>query len=209
MNKNLLWMSCALMLSACQPAPQSAGSITSSTPVTESSVPSSSASAEQAFLTQHNLNGKTPEEMVEYIDQLPAPRPLPFNAGVTSKALLVGDGTQQYEIPLSGDKFYVSVAPYINKTHECVDHSLSGCQGEMVKQPFHVKIIDEKQQVIMDKDISSYKNGFFGLWLPRNKTMQIEVTQPGYVGKEVISTNDDSQTCITTLRLSATASSIQ
>lgn len=128
---------------------------------------------------------------------------------LTSKALLVGDGTQQYEIPLSGDKFYVSVAPYINKTHRCVDHSLSGCRGEMVKQPFHVKVTDEKQQVIMDKDISSYENGFFGLWLPRNQAMQIEVTQPGYIGKEVISTNDDSQTCITTLRLSATASSPQ
>lgn len=158
-------------------------------------------SKEQEFLALHGLNGKTTVQMINYIDQLPQKRPLPFSASITSTDLKLSDGKETYIYTLDGDLFYISFAPYINRTHPCFNHSLSGCQGEMVEKTFEVTIKDQTGKVILADKLTSYRNGFIGVWLPRDTTGVIEVNYEGLKGSAAFSTLADSQTCLTTLKL--------
>ncbi|CNC46974.1 Uncharacterised protein [Yersinia frederiksenii] len=160
----------------------------------------STATAETEFLTQHGLVGKTTEQMIETIDQAKQPRPLPYSASVTGSELTLSDGQQQYSFPL-GDKFYLSFAPYINQTHPCFNHSLSGCRGELANTTFDVKITDKTGKVIMQDKLTSYQNGFVGVWLPRNTEGTIEVSYQGLKAVSPFATQTESQTCMTTLQL--------
>src|SRR5699024_8097918 len=60
-------------------------------------------------------------------------------ASISSHELIVTDSEENqvtYELP--EDEFFVSIAPFINQTHPCEIHSLTGCQGEMVNEEFDV-----------------------------------------------------------------------
>ncbi|CBG90946.1 copper-binding periplasmic metallochaperone CueP [Citrobacter rodentium] len=157
------------------------------------------ASPETAFLAEHGLAGKTVEQMVDTIDQTPQARPLPLSASVTSTALKLSSG-EQASLPL-GEKFYLSFAPYQHRTHPCFNHSLSGCQGEMPETTFNVKVMDNKGDVLLEKPMKSYQNGFIGVWLPRNIEGTIEVSYNGKTASHAIATREDSQTCLTELQL--------
>lgn len=124
------------------------------------------------------------------------------SASITSKELIVidQDGSQQnYDLPK--DEFFVSIAPYINETHPCATHSLTGCQGEMVHEAFDVYIEDQEGNVMVDETMKSQSNGFIDLWLPRDKTYQITITNDGKEVKSEISSYENDHTCITTLQL--------
>ncbi|EIL4350317.1 CueP family metal-binding protein, partial [Salmonella enterica] len=47
----------------------------------------------------------------------------------------------------------------------------------------------------------SYRNGFIGIWLPRNMEGTLEVSYNGKTASHAIATRDDSQTCLTELPL--------
>jgi hypothetical protein len=158
------------------------------------------AQSDAEFLAAHGLAGKTTEQMVEAIDSSPQARPLPYNAGITSTELKLSDGTQQFSYPL-GDKFYLSFAPYLTQTHPCFNHSLSGCRGELANTPFDVKVTDKSGKVLMQKQMTSYANGFVGIWLPRDIEGTIEVSYQGKKATAPIATHTSSQTCLTTLPL--------
>ena len=67
------------------------------------------------------------------------------NASITSHELIVQeDGVTKETYDLPADAFFVSIAPFETKTHECAVHSLTGCQGELVEEVFDVQITDEK-----------------------------------------------------------------
>lgn len=155
-----------------------------------------------AFLAQQGFTGKTPEQIVNTIDQTAQPRPLPYGASVTATTLTLVQGEQKYHYAL-GDKFYLSFAPYVQQTHPCFNHSLSGCRGELPGTDFAVKITDKAGTVIVQKTITSYHNGFVGVWLPRNIEGTLEVAYQGRVATSPFSTYNDSQTCMTTLQLNA------
>ncbi len=56
-----------------------------------------------------------------------------MSASITSDELIVTDSNNKettYDLP--EDEFFVSIAPFINTTHPCTNHSLTGCQGELV-----------------------------------------------------------------------------
>ncbi|CNH05200.1 Uncharacterised protein [Yersinia thracica] len=166
-----------------------------------SSTPSSSSStAATEFLAQQGLSGKTTEQMIETIDQSKQERPLAYSASVTGTELKLSDGQQQFSFPV-GDKFYLSFAPYINQTHPCFNHSLSGCRGELANTPFDVKITDQAGKVILQDKLTSYQNGFIGVWLPRNIEGTIEVSYQGLKATSPFATQAESQTCMTTLQL--------
>ncbi|AIN15459.1 Uncharacterised protein [Yersinia pseudotuberculosis] len=165
------------------------------------SSPSSSVTAQQTdFLAQQGLAGKSAEQMVDAIDQSPQTRPLPYSASVTHAELILSDGQQKFVYPL-GDRFYLSFAPYINQTHPCFNHSLSGCRGELTNTPFEVKITDNSGKVIMHQQVTSYQNGFIGVWLPRNIEGTLEVSYQGLTAVSPFATGAESQTCLTTLQL--------
>ncbi|SOC21929.1 hypothetical protein SAMN05880501_11393 [Ureibacillus xyleni] len=124
------------------------------------------------------------------------------SASITSEQLLVtdNDGNEKaYELP--EDEFFVSIAPYVNETHPCENHSLTGCQGELVNEQFHVYIEDTEGNVIVDKTLESQANGFINLWLPREQTYQIKIEQGGKIVESEFSTFDNDGTCITTMQL--------
>ncbi|MFQ0835100.1 MULTISPECIES: copper-binding periplasmic metallochaperone CueP [Citrobacter freundii complex] len=155
---------------------------------------------ESTFLAQHGLSGKSVEQIVDAIDQSPQSRPLPYSASITSTELKLSSGEQVYTLPL-GDKFYLSFAPYEWQTHPCFNHSLSGCKGEMPEKTFDVKVTDSKGDVVVQKAMTSYRNGFIGVWLPRNMEGTIEVSYNGKKASHAIKTMNDSQTCLTELQL--------
>ncbi|WP_186378238.1 copper-binding periplasmic metallochaperone CueP [Yersinia rochesterensis] len=166
----------------------------------QSSSTASSSTAATEFLAQHGISGKTTEQMIETIDQSKQERPLAYSASVTGTELKLSDGQQQFSFPV-GDKFYLSFAPYINQTHPCFNHSLSGCRGELANTTFDVKITDQAGKVILQDKLTSYQNGFIGVWLPRNIEGTIEVSYQGLKAASPFATQAESQTCMTTLHL--------
>lgn len=124
------------------------------------------------------------------------------SASITSHQLIVSNSNQSqktYDLPK--DEFFVSIAPYINGTHPCAIHSLTGCQGEMNDESFAVKVTDGEGNVIIDDTLQAHSNGFIDMWLPRDRKYQVEI---GYDEKSVteeISTFEGDNTCISTMQL--------
>ena len=106
-------------------------------------------------------------------------------------------------VPMPADEMMVSVAPYVNRTHPCATHYMSGCQGELVGVPVHVVATTAAGEVVMDQAMTTPANGFLDLWLPRNRTILLRMSVGAYSTTGDITTFDDSWTCITTLRLTA------
>lgn len=124
------------------------------------------------------------------------------SASITSKELIVTDTNAKpvtYNLP--DNEFFVSIAPYVDKTHPCAIHSLTGCQGEMVEKEFNVNIIDTEGNKIIDETIKSQSNGFIDLWLPRDKTYHVTIEHGGKTAEADISTFETDDTCISTMQL--------
>lgn len=122
-------------------------------------------------------------------------------ASITSEQLVVtdSDGESIYDLP--EDDFFVSIAPYIEETHPCATHSLTGCRGELADQDFDVHIEDTDGNVYLDKIIKSHANGFIDFWLPRDKTYHVTIKQDGKKVESEITTFKSDGTCITTMQL--------
>jgi len=110
-----------------------------------------------------------------------------------------GDQVLTYEMP--DDAFYVAIAPYIDSTHTCTIHSVSGCRGELVEEEFMVKIVDDAGNTVFDEKTSTMQNGFFELWLPREISGTMYITYNGLQTFAEISTYEGNNTCITTIQL--------
>lgn len=123
-------------------------------------------------------------------------------ASITSHELIVTDNNNKetsYDLP--DEEFFVSITPFVEETHPCAIHSLTGCQGELVDKEFDVFIQDEDGNVIVDETMTSLANGFIDLWLPRNKTFQVKIEHEGKTVESEISTFKGDNTCITTMQL--------
>lgn len=158
--------------------------------------------AGEDLLVAHGLDGLSGEAIVDALDSDPRPRPLPVAASVYSHEVVVMDGGNEVAVPVEGDRFYVSFAPYQSFTHPCTYHALGGCQGEMVEETFDVTITADDGEVLFDEQATSWVNGFVGVWLPRDVNAILEVTHAdGASGSVPISTFEGDPTCITTLEL--------
>jgi hypothetical protein len=78
---------------------------------------------------------------------------------------------------------------------------MSSCQGELPETEFNVRAVDQAGNVLLDKPVSTLKNGFMELWLPRDRTINLTVEAQNRSASAVITTFDDSDTCITTMQL--------
>jgi hypothetical protein len=78
---------------------------------------------------------------------------------------------------------------------------MSSCQGELAEKAFAVKAVDSDGNILVDDTISTLRNGFFELWLPRNRRIGLRVQGMNRTAKGIIETFDKSKTCITTFRL--------
>lgn len=124
------------------------------------------------------------------------------SASITSQQLIVTDNdnkTITYDLPQ--DEFFVSIAPYVENTHPCATHSLTGCQGELTEGEFSVYVEDAEGSVIVDQTMKSQSNGFIDLWLPRDKKYKVTIEHDGKTAKSELSTFESDDTCVTTMQL--------
>ena len=110
-------------------------------------------------------------------------------------------GGESVTVPLPLDKMVVAIAPFIEDTHPCEIHYMSGCQGEMVGVPVQVTGRAKDGTLLVDDTFTTMDNGFIELWLPRSLEIDLEIEAEGKRATETIGTFDDSNTCITTIRL--------
>jgi len=78
---------------------------------------------------------------------------------------------------------------------------LSSCQGELAGKKFQVKAVDQEGKVIIVGTRTTLRNGFFELWVPRNRHIELAIKSLNRSAKGTIETYDNSPTCITTFQL--------
>ena len=158
-----------------------------------------------ALLDRVGLAGRSGQEIVDELERSTEQRPLALSASVREDHVLVGDGSQEVTVPLPEDLFYVSVAPFVDQTHECFYHSLATCRGELAGEEVSVTITDGEGEVLVEETVTTQANGFTGFWLPRGiEDGTIEVARNGAEGSVPLSTTPGSPTCVTTLQLQPT-----
>lgn len=154
------------------------------------------------ILAEHGLEDMSGREIVDHLDRLGgAERPADLMASVRPDELLVSDGTEELAVPLPEDEFYLSVAPYVDSSHECFFHSLTTCQGELTEADIDVTFTTTDGEVLLEESTTTFANGFAGFWLPRDVEGVLEVTHDGRTGEVPVATGDEDPTCLTTLQL--------
>lgn len=176
-----------LVLSGCTPA--------TTTPTVE---------GQQDLLTAHGLPGLDAREVIDRLEATPVSgRQSGLIASVQPAAVLLSDGEgREARLPLPEDTFYLSVAPYLDQTHECHFHSLTTCRGELANQDVTLRVVSEPDgTVLVDQTVRTQDNGFAGLWLPADLTATLTVEHEGRTASTPITTGADAPTCLTTLKL--------
>lgn len=151
-------------------------------------------------LTEYGLSSSDPQTVIETLENREG-KPLTFMASVRPNEILIGDKENPQTIDLSSEGFYVAVAPYFETTHPCYHHSLTTCDGELKEVDFAVHVENSRGETIIDDTYRSYKNGFFGLWLPRNDVYMLTVSFEGKIATRQITTGAEDPTCITDMML--------
>lgn len=155
------------------------------------------------LLAEHGLTDMSAVDIIDSLDRMPvSDRPADLIASVQPEALVLTDNVREVTMDMPDDVTYLSIAPYVEQTHECHYHSLTTCRGELSGQDIEVRIVDDTtSEVIVAESTTTFDNGFAGFWVPRSLQGTIEVTYGGRSGTTPFSTTGDAATCITTLQL--------
>lgn len=191
-----LTLAAGLALPGCASAPAPSQSAT--TPASPAST------GAESMLAAHGLTGLDTSQIIERLDRTPlAERPANLIASVRPGQLLLSDDQErEASLPLPADKFYVSFAPYLTRTHDCHFHSLTTCVGELQNADVQVTVVDAAGETLVDEQLRTYDNGFLGLWLPRDLDATLTVEYQGRTATQPITTSgDEAATCLTTLAL--------
>jgi hypothetical protein len=78
---------------------------------------------------------------------------------------------------------------------------MTSCQGEMALKSFEVKGIDQNGEIVIDQTVSTLRNGFMELWLPRERLISLSIKHMNLSAKGLVATFGDSPTCVTTFHL--------
>jgi hypothetical protein len=167
--------------------------------------PTEPPAAESPILAAYGLAGLDGREIVERLERTPVDARQPdLMASVRPGELLLSQvgSDEPTVVDLADDEFYLSVAPYLEQTHDCYFHSLTTCRGELAGEAVHVTITDRATgEVLVDEPTETFDNGFVGFWLPSGIDATITVEYEGLSASQDISTGADDPTCLTTLRL--------
>ena len=141
--------------------------------------------------------------VIDHLDRLPVDeRPTDLMASVQPDELVLTDGQQEATMALPKGKSYVSIAPFVDETHDCFYHSLTTCLGEMSGKDVDVVITDsETGEAVVDESTTTFDNGFVGFWVPSDISGTIRITAEGKSGSTEFSTKSDGPTCVTDLQL--------
>lgn len=159
--------------------------------------------AADAVLADYGLDGLPGDEVVDRLDRMPLDeRPGGLMASVRDDQLVLNEGSEdEAAVELPDGRFYLSVAPYVDQTHECYFHSLTTCQGELGGEEVSVTITDDAGEVLVEETTEVFDNGFVGFWLPDDVKGTVEVTYDGRTGQVPFATGPEDPTCLTTLQL--------
>ena len=157
--------------------------------------------AADSLVAGAGLEGKSGREIIEALDQDATARPLPVMGSVRYDELILSDGVTEQVVPIEGNEFYLSIAPYETFTHDCYFHNVGTCQGELAGEDVHVTITTDDGEVLVDEDATTYANGFVGFWIPKDKQGTIVVTKDGKTAESPFSSDAEGATCVTTLPL--------
>jgi hypothetical protein len=192
---------------ACGAQPDSASKPSAAAASGQSAGVSSSTgdSDADAILKEFGYPATDAVHLIDTLDATPvAQRPAGLMASVRPGELQLTDADgRKASLPLPDDRFYLSIAPYVEGTHECHFHSLTTCRGELSGADIHVTVRDAATgDVLVSGPRTAFDNGFVGLWLPRGITADVTI---GYQGRQAQATastaGNDAATCLTTMRL--------
>ena len=144
-----------------------------------------------------------PENVKQLVQEYSASQRKNESASITSEQLIVTDSSgSETTYPLPQDEFFVSIAPYIENTHPCAIHSLTGCQGELTEKQFNVYIEDtgrkcrSKPNINISKLMDLLIYGYHEI-----NTYKATIEYEGKAAEAEFSTFADDDTCITTIQL--------
>lgn len=165
--------------------------------------PSPSTDSQAEFLNTYDLDDMDAVEIIDHLDRLEtAERPADLIASVYPDELVLTDNRQEVVLDLPQNLSYLSIAPYVEQTHDCFYHSLTTCQGELSNAAVDVEITDSTTgDVVVDEQATTFDNGFVGFWVPSDIDGTIEISYDGRTGTSDFTTTDEGATCITDLQL--------
>ncbi|MBF0722386.1 CueP family metal-binding protein [Sanguibacter inulinus] len=179
-----------------------AGCSSSSTPSSDAETGAPAAADASSLLRDFGLDGMDTREVIDHLDRLGGDeRPTNLIASIRTDEVVLSDGTRETTLPMPADELYVSMAPYVDQTHDCFFHSLTTCQGELVDADVDILVRDDQGEVVLEETTTTYANGFVGVWLPRDLTGTVVLTVDGRSVEAPLSTTADSATCLTGLQL--------
>lgn len=169
----------------------------------DTSTASAASTEAEQLLAERGLDGTDTVELIDHLDRLGgADRPKDLFASVRPDQLVLAADDVETSLPIPDERFYLSIAPYLDQTHECFNHSLTTCTGELASTPVQVRIVDNSNdEVLVDETVTTFANGFVGFWLPRDIEAELEITYDGKTASSNIGTGDEDPTCLTTLQL--------
>jgi hypothetical protein len=122
-----------------------------------------------------------------------------IRASINHEEIKVIKNNQEYLIDLPSDLFYIAFAPYINETHDCFNHNLTGCLGEIINQDIEVTVYNEDEDIIETKIMNTGQDGFIGLYLSSETNYRVNVQ---FNDMESSFITNLYQTCYTEVKLS-------
>jgi hypothetical protein len=179
-----------------------AGCSSSGTPSSDAETGAPAAADASSLLRDFGLDGMDTREVIDHLDRLGGDeRPTDLMASIRTDEVVLSDGTRETTLPMPADELYVSMAPYVDQTHDCFFHSLTTCQGELVNADVDILVRDDQGEVVLEETKTTYANGFVGVWLPRDLTGTVVLTVDGRSVEAPLSSTADSATCLTGLQL--------
>lgn len=179
-----------------------AGCSSSSTPSSDAETGAPAAADASSLLRDFGLDGMDTREVIDHLDRLGGDeRPTDLMASIRTDEVVLSDGTRETTLAMPADELYVSMAPYVDQTHDCFFHSLTTCQGELMNADVDILVRDDQGEVVLEETTTTYANGFVGVWLPRDLTGTVALTVDGRSVEAPLSTTADSATCLTGLQL--------
>lgn len=167
----------------------------------ESSAADTSA-RDSSLLERHDLGGLSGAEVVDTLDRLPLDeRPGDLMASVKPDQVVLTTEDDELALETPEGQFYLSVAPYVEQTHDCFHHSLTTCRGELGDADLDVTITDDSGQVLVDETVTTFDNGFAGFWLPSDIEGTLRIEHDGLAATADIATGAEDPTCLTTVQL--------
>lgn len=172
------------------------GGQTTAGPTAASSAPAA-ADASGDVLARNGLGGLSVEQVIEKLDAATDDRQDgPMGSVRPTELVLTEKSGTKTSLPITNGRFYLAMAPYLSQTHECFNHNLATCQGELVNQPIHVTLVDDKGVTVLDKDMVTMANGFASTWVPRGIKGTLTITHDQKKVTLPVSTGDQDPTCL-------------